>query len=74
VLNHFIVFGEDHLRHILACWLTYYHHSRPHQGLGNVPILSDLPPSEPLADFHLGDVVCHELLGGLLKHYARKAA
>ena len=25
VLNHFIVFGENHLRHILACWLTYYH-------------------------------------------------
>ena len=40
VLNHFIVFGEHHLQHILACWLTYYHQFRPHQGLGNVPILT----------------------------------
>ena len=74
VLNHFLVFGENHLRHILACWLTYYHQFRPHQGLGNVPILGDLPPSESLERFQLGNVVCHESLGGLLKHYTRIAA
>jgi putative transposase len=74
VLNHFIVFGEHHLRHILACWLGYYHQFRPHQGLGNVPIQGGLPPPEPLHAFRLEYVVCHESLGGLLKHYARKAA
>ena len=74
VLNHFIVFGENHLRHILSCWLTYYHQVRPHQGLGNVPILGDLPPPDPLNAFRLDDVVCHESLGGLLKHYQRCAA
>jgi putative transposase len=42
--------------------------------LGNVPILADLPPPEPLATFHCEDVVCHETLGGLLKHYERRAA
>jgi len=73
-LNHFIVFGEAHLRHILACWLDYYHRWRPHQGLGNVPILGDLPPPDSLDGFHLDDVVCHESLGGLLKHYERRAA
>jgi putative transposase len=74
VLNHFIVFGENHLRHILASWLTYFHQCRPHQGLGNVLIESDLPPPEPIDTFRLEKVVCHESLGGLLKHYERRAA
>jgi len=42
--------------------------------LRHVPILADLPPPEPLATFRCEDVVCHETLGGLLKHYERKAA
>jgi len=75
VLNHFIVFGENHLRHILACWLTYYHRFRPHQGLGNVPIGdAGLPMPEPINRFHLDEIVCHESLGGLLRHYERRAA
>jgi len=36
--------------------------------------MADLPPPEPLEGFRLEDVFCHELLGGLLKHYQRKAA
>jgi len=39
-----------------------------------VSILADLPPPEPLARFHCEDLVCHETLGSLLKHYERKAA
>ena len=73
-LNWFIVFGEAHLRHILKSWLTYYHQFRPHQGLGNVPIDTALPPPAPINDFHLDDVVCHESLGGLLRHFERRAA
>ena len=74
VLNHFIVFGEEHLRLLLKEWLTYYHTARPHQGLGNVPIGAALPPAEPIEDFCLEQVVSHESLGGLLKYYERKAA
>jgi putative transposase len=74
VLNHFIVFGEKHLRHILSSWLTHYHTQRPHQGLGNVPILADLPPPEPIEGFRLENVVCHESLGGLLRRYERRVA
>ena len=48
--------------------------SSAHEGLGNVPIQGDLPPPEPLETFRLDDVVCHEALGGLLKHYERNAA
>lgn len=74
VLNHFIVFGEAHLRKILDDWLTYYHRHRPHQGLGNVPISGDSLPEISVDDFQMENIVCHETLGGLLKHYERKAA
>jgi hypothetical protein len=74
VLNHFVVFGEIHLRHILAQWLIQYHRFRPHQGLGNVPIGSDQPPPDASEDFRLDDIVCHASFGGLLKHYERRAA
>jgi putative transposase len=74
VLNHFIVFGENHLRRILAAWLEYYHFRRPHQGLGNVPITGESPPDVSLDDFRRDKIVCHETLGGLLKHYERRAA
>jgi putative transposase len=57
VLNQFIVFGENHLRRILASWLAYCHEVRPHQGLGNVPIMSSLPEPEPLEDFRPIDPV-----------------
>ena len=73
-LNHFIVFGENHLRHIVSQWVSYYHRWRPHQGLGNAPIDIALPSPAPINDFRLEDVVCHESLGGLLKHYERRAA
>jgi putative transposase len=42
-LNHFIVFGEKHLRYIIERWTEFYHRWRPHQGLGNVPIGMELP-------------------------------
>ena len=74
VLNNFIVFGEKHLRHILKEWLAYYHTVRPHQGIGNVPITGALPPPEPLENFRIEEVERQSRLGGLLKHYERKAA
>ena len=55
-------------------WLVHYHSEKPHQGIGNVLILANLPPPAPIESFQLNDVVCHELLGGLLKHYERRAA
>ena len=66
--------GENHLRHILKEWVSYYHKFRPHQGLGNVPIDTALPSAAPLHEFRPEDVVCRESLGGLLKHYERRVA
>jgi len=51
-----------------------YNNFRPHQGLGNVPIGFPLSDIEPVDNFRLEDIVCHESLVGLLKHYERKAA
>ncbi len=30
-LDRFLIFGENHLRHILSEYLDYYHHRRPHR-------------------------------------------
>jgi putative transposase len=72
-LDHFLVFGEAHLRHLLAEYLAYYHGERPHQALGNRP-LSGPPLPERGERVVPGDIVCVERLGGLLKHYTRRAA
>jgi putative transposase len=72
-LDFFVVFGEAHLRHILSEYLTYYHQVRPHKGLDNRPLgRTELTVAE--TDQPLGEVVCHERLGGLLRHYQRRAA
>src|SRR5205814_7975665 len=63
-LDHFVVLGEDHLRHIIFSYLGHYHEERPHQGLGNVPL--KVHTVEPSCE---GEIVCRERLGGLLKHY-----
>jgi hypothetical protein len=71
-LDHFVVLGEAHLNHLVAEYVEHYHAERPHQGLGNnVPI----PARPPDDDVPTGrQVLCHERLGGLLKHYERRAA
>ncbi len=33
-LDHVVVFGERHLRHLLRCYADYYNHSRTHLSLG----------------------------------------
>ena len=74
VLDHFIVFGEQHLRYLISSWLDYYHHHRPHQGLGNELLTRSGSPPEPVEHIPLSEVVCHTRLGGLLRHYEQKAA
>jgi putative transposase len=71
LLDHFVVFGEKHLRHLLTEFLTHYNSERPHQGIGNVPLTEDPPGVLP---FPRGRVQCRKRLGGLLRHYHRAAA
>lgn len=72
-LNHFIVFGERHLRHLIDEYITYYHTVRPHQGLGNRPI-EHLQLADEESNCEHARVICKSQLGGLLKHYHRQAA
>ncbi len=74
VLNHFFIFGEKHLRYLISSWLDYYHRFRPHQGLGNTLLTEPNPPPKSADAIIRNEIVCHERLGGLLKHYQRKAA
>ena len=72
-LEHFIVFGEAHLRHILGNYETYYNEERAHQGVGNTR-LRRFGEKEPPNEIAEGAIHCRERLGGLLKHYYRQAA
>jgi putative transposase len=71
-LDHFIVFGEAHLDHLVAEYVAHFETERPHQGLDNKLVVVGRPPKQdvPL----LGQVKCRERLGGLLKHFERRAA
>jgi len=68
-LDRIIFFGEQMLRHAVTEFAIHYHRERPHQGLGNRLIESG---DDAVQD--IGEIVCHERLGGLLKFYDRKAA
>jgi transposase InsO family protein len=65
-LDHIIVLNEQHLRAVLAEFVTYYNRDRPHRSLG---LESPLPRS-PNA---FGTVVRRPVLGGLHHAYARVA-
>ncbi|MBI3463321.1 MAG: transposase [Planctomycetes bacterium] len=73
-LDHFIVFGQDHLLHLASTYIdSYYNVVRPHQGKDNRP-LAALGPPEEADPPSPATIACDEMLGGLLKHYHRKAA
>ena len=67
-LNKMIFFSEKQLRHVVSEYIEHYNTERPHQGIGNVPITPT--DDQPVA----GKIECKERLGGMLKHYYRKAA
>jgi putative transposase len=69
-LDHFLVFGTRHLDHLLKEFLEHYHTERPHQGMDNAPLRREAPPSCASTS----PVICRHRLGGLLRHYERKAA
>ena len=68
-LSKLILFGETSLRRALDNYLPHYHEERNHQGKSNVLLFPQTNRSLPEAP-----VDCRERLGGLLRHYHRKAA
>ncbi|HEY2841424.1 MAG TPA: integrase core domain-containing protein, partial [Pirellulales bacterium] len=71
-LDHFIVFGEAHLNHLVTEYVTHFETERPHQGLDNQLVIASKLVADDIP--LLGQVKCCEWLGGLLKHYERRAA
>ncbi|CAE7757797.1 unnamed protein product [Symbiodinium sp. CCMP2592] len=66
-LDHFIPIGGEHLDYLISEYVEHYHHERPHQGIGNTPIMSDGPPRT------VGEIRCDTRLGGLLRRHYRAA-
>jgi putative transposase len=79
-LDHFVIVGEQHFNHLVESWLEYYQTERPHQSKGNgllVPFQRQRKrPRKPYSGDvpRVREIQCRERLGGLLKHYYRKAA
>ena len=70
-LNHFVIFGERHLRHLIQKFVEHYMTERFHQGIGGQLIRKSGPANDNGAD---GKVACRSRLGGLLNFYYREAA
>jgi hypothetical protein len=63
-LDHIVVFGERHLRHVLLSYMSYYNGTRTHLSLNK-----DAPKSR--ASETAGRILCRPILGGLHHQYAR---
>ncbi|WP_245287699.1 integrase core domain-containing protein [Bradyrhizobium elkanii] len=63
-MDHIVVFGERHLRHVLLSYMSYYNGTRPHLSLNK-----DAPISR--AAETVGRIICRPILGGLHHQYAR---
>jgi putative transposase len=72
-LDHFLIVGEKHLNHIWREFLAHYLNERSHSSRDHLPPAWREKPGEVEA-LRLADVACETRLGGLLKHYWRRAA
>jgi putative transposase len=70
-LDRFMVMGTDHLDHLMAEFIEHYNRERPHSAIDNRPPVGRPPPLRLAGS---GEVRCRERLGGVLRHYYRKAA
>ncbi|MCK5606179.1 integrase core domain-containing protein [Candidatus Pacearchaeota archaeon] len=64
-LNHFIVLGVSHLKHLITEFVDFYNTVRPHSSLKNNPL-------DYLPDKNDGEIKCDSELGGVLRHYYRE--
>jgi transposase InsO family protein len=67
-LDHFLIFHEKQLHHLLKAYAMYFNHARPHQGLGQ-----QIPGAPTLSAPLLSQMISLPLLGGLHHDYQRTA-
>ena len=63
-LDHVVVFGERHLRHVLLSYMKYYNEARTHLSLNK-----DAPRSRTVE--RVGRILSYPILGGFHHQYAR---
>jgi transposase InsO family protein len=63
-IDHVVVFGERHLRHVLLSYMNYYNGTRTHLSLHKDASISR-------AAERVGRILCRPILGGLHHQYAR---
>lgn len=68
LLDRVIVLNERHLHHLLSAYLEYYHHARPHMGLGH-----NAPEPRAVEGPERGCVLAEPMVGGLHHRYRRSA-
>ena len=70
-LNHFVFFGERHLRYVINEYMQHYLEERFHQGFDGQLVK---PLTAANSDKSGGAIQCRQRLGGLLGYYHRAAA
>lgn len=76
VLDHFVVFCEQHMDQLVSEAVEHYREERPHQSLGNEPPVNRETTETSVSgtDETKLRIVYRERLGGRLKHYSLRAA
>ena len=69
VTDRMLIFGERHLRSVLAEYARHYHERRPHRSRG----LRPPRPGHPIAAPSRQRIKCQPVLGGLINEYERAA-
>jgi transposase InsO family protein len=71
-LSRFILFGKQHLDHIVAEYVAYFNNQRSHSSRNNLPPCAQ-PPDE-VATLGMDQIDVNSYVGGLVKSFERKAA
>ena len=69
VTDRMLIFGEQHLRQVLAAYAAHYNGRRPHRSLKLRPPRPDAPVREPIR----GRIRRRPILGGLINQYEAAA-
>jgi putative transposase len=69
VTDRMLIFGQRHLRHVLAGYAAHYNTARPHRALRLRPPRPTSPVPEPVH----GPIWRRPILGGLLNEYEAAA-
>jgi len=72
-LDHFVILGTGHLDHLLAEYIDYHNLQRPHMSLAFATPMSRCPPARA-GPVEPREIRCRGRLGGVIKHFYRKAA